>query len=237
MKSTKSYRKFKTPKSKWSFTSKRLSLYGGVTLIIKFFEKIKLTNEIDILFPTVEHNARKFSLTQIMLSVILASMSGVKRLTGIAMFTDDPLVKSVLGLQKGLNKDVISVTFKKLGQRGARLLEDMTGKRLKKVLGKSALEKITLDVDSTVETVYGNQEGAAKGYNPFKRGAKSYHSQLAFVSELKLLVNSWFRTGSAYTSNGIIHFIKQTMCYIPEGVKVFFRADSGYFRFFRKMST
>ncbi|MDW7682371.1 MAG: transposase, partial [bacterium] len=64
---------------------------------------------------------------------------------------------------------------------------------------KSKLQSITLDVDSTVKTVYGHQQGAAKGYNPHKPGAKSYHPLLAFVSELKLVVNSWFRTGSAYT--------------------------------------
>jgi hypothetical protein len=78
--------------------------------------------------------------------------------------------------------------------------------------------------------VFGNQEGAAKGYNPSKPGAKSYHPLLAFVSEMKLVVNSWFRTGSAYTSNGICDFIQQTHALLPANIqRVFFRADSGFF--------
>ena len=32
-----------------------------------------------------------------------------------------------------------------------------------------------MDADSSVKTVYGRQQGTAKGYNPHKRGAPSYH--------------------------------------------------------------
>jgi hypothetical protein len=47
---------------------------------------------------------------------------------------------------------------------------------------------------------------------------------------MKLLINSWFRTGSAYTSNGICEFLKQTLAILPGHIKqIFFRADSGFF--------
>lgn len=53
---------------------------------------------------------------------------------------------------------------------------------------------------------------------------------MIFASELKLVVNSWLRTGSAYTSNGICEFIKQTQAFLPATIEhVFFRADSGFF--------
>lgn len=42
--------------------------------------------------------------------------------------------------------------------------------------------------------------------------------------------HTWFRTGSAYTSNGICEFVKEIKASLPGGVKkVFFRADSGFF--------
>ena len=97
-------------------------------------------------------------------------------------------------------------------------------------MNHARLTSITLDCDSTVKTVYGKQGGAAKGYNSQKKGARSYHPLLAFCSELKLVVNSWFRTGSAYTSNGVCEFVKQTAASLPAAVSsVFFRADSGFF--------
>jgi hypothetical protein len=47
---------------------------------------------------------------------------------------------------------------------------------------------------------------------------------------MKLLINNWFRTGSAYTSNGICEFLKQTLAILPKHIKqIFFRADSGFF--------
>jgi len=88
----------------------------------------------------------------------------------------------------------------------------------------------TQDVDSTVKTVFGHQEGAQKGYNPHKKGARSYHPLLAFISECRLVANSWFRTGSAYTANGICDFVQQTAALLPKHIQhVFFRADSGFF--------
>ena len=49
-----------------------------------------------------------------------------------------------------------------------------TGRIVKKLL--TGMKMITMDLDSTVTPVYGHQEGADKGYNPKKRGLKSYCS-------------------------------------------------------------
>jgi integrase len=39
----------------------------------------------------------------------------------------------------------------------------------------------------------------------------------------------WFRTGSAYTSNGIVEFMKQRLAQLPDYHRIVFRADSGFF--------
>ena len=75
---------------------------------------------------------------------------------------------------------------------------------------KSRSTSLTLDVDSSGKTVYGNQQGAQVGFNSQKRGAKSYYPVIAFVAEIKIVLSRWFRCSSAYTSNGIGEFIKQT---------------------------
>lgn len=176
------------------------------------------------------YNATKFTTAQAMMAVVLASLAGVKAVKNIAAFTHDPLLLRLLGLSKGLNKDVIGVRFKALGQAGAIKLHEYALSFTKGWLKKYSPPSITLDCDSTVKTVYGKQQGAAKGYNSEKKGARSYHPVLAFCSELKLVVNSWFRTGSAYTSNGICEFVKQVKASLPATIcHVFFRADSGFF--------
>lgn len=221
---------FRSKNIKHSFTGTQLTNYAGLSPMMKYINRIKFGKQINELFPTLMHNATKFSNVQILVSVILASFSGIHRLMRISMFTRDALVMALLNLKQGLNKDVISVRLKELGQAGAIKLQEYIFGLTTHWLLTSQLKSISLDADSTVKTVYGNQEGAAKGFNSKHKGAKSYHPLLAFVSELKIVVNSWFRTGSAYTGNGICEFIKQTKAILPPTIKrVFFRADSGFF--------
>ena len=221
---------FKSKNVKHSFTGNKLTNYAGLSPIMKYINKLKLGLSLNNIFPTIMHNTTKFTHVQILLSVVLASFAGINRLQRIAAFTHDALVKALLNLETGLNKDVISTRLKELGQAGSFMLQEHLFELITNFLRKCQLAKITLDADSTVKTVYGNQQGAEKGYNPNKHGAKSYHPVLAFVSEIKYVVNSWFRCGSAYTSNGICEFIKQTKALLPSNVRrVFFRADSGFF--------
>ncbi|MBS3769979.1 MAG: transposase [Bacteroidales bacterium] len=140
-------------------------------------------------------------------------------------------MKSLLSLKKRINKDALACGLKQLSQRGARKLQAYALDKNSRWLRSSGLEKATLDGDSTVSMVYGHQEGAAKGFNEKKKGAKSYHPLLVFVSEMKLLYHNWFRTSSAYTSNGIEEFLKEVEASLPDTIKkVFFPAESGFFK-------
>lgn len=231
MQNTKRNSQFKSEIVEHSFTGKQLTAYAGLSpLVRQLSSRFKLGEALNALFPSVIYNATKFSTAQTMMAVVLASLAGIHRLSRIAIFTHDPLVKRLLNLKKGLNKDVIGKRFKELGQAGAIHLHEYGLGLAKNWLEESRHKSLTLDADSTVKTVYGKQEGAAKGYNSEKKGALSYHPLLCFCSEMKLVLNSWFRTGSAYTANGICDFVKQMAASLPAAVSsVFFRADSGFF--------
>lgn len=215
---------------KHSFTGGNITMYSGINQVAKIFKRRRILDDLRKLFPTKIHNATKFTNLQVLISIIYASISGVNRMSKIANYTNDPLVKINLGLRKAINEDKISGTLKDLGEWGARKIQHYFLSKNANYLKESSLTFITLDADSTVSMVYGNQEGAEKGYNPIKKGAKSYHPLLVFASELKLLYHTWFRSGSAYTSNGICEFLKEVQSSLPDIMKtVFFRADSGFF--------
>ena len=221
---------FKSPKIKTSFDGKSITSYAGLVPLMAFLKSLNVSEELNHLFPTIFRSATKFSSVQVFMGLILASLSGINRLTQIAHFSHDPLVSTLLGLIKGFNKDVIGKRLKDLGQKGAVCFHEYFLKKTTQFLAESEIKEITLDADSTVQTVYGNQEGAEKGFNSAKKGAKSYHPLLVFCSDIKLLVNTWFRTGNAYTANGILAFVNQTEKELPAQItKVFFRADSGFF--------
>lgn len=220
----------KTKTIKTSFSGCNITRYSGVKVICEYLNKEAIVSMLNKSFPTTWSNSRKFGVNQSLLSIILASLCGVNRLSKIAKFTQDGLIHSVLNLEKGINANALSNTLKSLSEKGARLLQEKLLHKSKLWLAKSQLRSITLDADSTVSSVCGNQEGTAKGFNSKKKGAKSYHPLLLFVSELKLLYHSWFRTGSAYTSNGIEVFLQEVYSSLPNQINtVFFRADSGFF--------
>jgi len=230
MKNTKKKLNGQSKIVKASFTGSNITKYAGLNTVAKYMNRQNIIRSISSSFPTVWHNATKFGVNQILNAITLASISGVSRICRIAAFSGDGLVRSLLRLKKGINENAISATLKNLGQGGARKLQMLLLSKNARWLSESRLESITLDADSTVKSVCGHQEGAEKGFNTTKKGAKSYHPLLVFVSEMKLLYHTWFRSGSAYTANGIVEFLKEVQTSLPRNIrKVFFRADSGFF--------
>jgi len=230
MKNTKKKLKGQSRVVKYSFSGNNITKYSGLNTVAKYMNKQGIVKSISALFPTEWHSATKFGVNQILISIAMSSFCGINRICKIASFTGDGLVRALLKLDKAINENAISATLKKLGQSGARNLQMLLLSKNARWLNESGLESITLDADSTVKSVYENQEGAAKGFNQARKGAKSYHPLLVFVSEMKLLYHTWFRTGSAYTANGIVDFLKEVEASLPKNItKVFFRADSGFF--------
>ncbi len=75
------------------------------------------------------------------------------------------------------------------------------------VLGWARVTQGNLNLDSTVLTRYGKQQGARKGYNPKKRGRLSHHPLLAFISA-GYVVNLWNRSGDASSGQGCTCFFR-----------------------------
>ncbi|GAI06489.1 unnamed protein product, partial [marine sediment metagenome] len=90
--------------------------------------------------------------------------------------------------------------------------------------------EIGLDIDSTVATVYGKQEGAEVGYNPNKRGRPSYSIKTAFIANNGDCVNLRLDGGKSHSKKGFKEFFQRTLSLLPSNYKVVFvRLDKGYF--------
>lgn len=89
-------------------------------------------------------------------------------------------------------------------------------------------DNYTLDVDSSVITRYGEQEGSKKGYNPNKRGRNSHHPLFAFVNDIRMVANCWNRSGNTSSSNNCINFLEETFEILSSKKIGLFRADSGF---------
>ena len=90
-------------------------------------------------------------------------------------------------------------------------------------------DNFTLDVDSSVLTRYGDQEGARVGYNAKKPGRKSHHPLMAFIADCRMVANLWLRSGNAHSANNMFSFLEDTLHKL-QGKKIgLLRGDSGFY--------
>ena len=176
----------------------------------------------------------QYSLFDIVMFSAIGYISGISTLFGTSVIWKDKVLQKISGYTRAPDETTIGRVFGKLKAIDIAHFENFIHQTRKKVWEKSntfrdTSEKLWVDADSTVVVTEGKQEGAAKGYNPLKKGANSYHPLLAFATATKEILQGWFRTGSAYTSNGIIEFVKQLLAQLDENMKIVFRADSGFF--------
>ena len=130
---------------------------SGLNVVADFLNRQGIIKELSELFPTKLHNATKFKNIQVLMSIILSSLAGINRISRISNFTRDPLVQTLLKFPEKINENAISLSLKRLGQVGARKLQNYLLSYYSKQLELSGLDHITLDADSTVSIVYGNQ--------------------------------------------------------------------------------
>ena len=92
------------------------------------------------------------------------------------------------------------------------------------------LETLTIDTDTTVHTLFGNQMGARKGYNPKSKGKKSYQPILSFIAETREYAAGGLRTGDRPDGREIAAHLDAVAASLPPTVKrVYARADSGFY--------
>jgi hypothetical protein len=91
-------------------------------------------------------------------------------------------------------------------------------------------DNFTLDIDSSVMTRYGEQEGAKKGYNPAKKGRASHHPLIAFIADVKLVANMWLRSGNSSSANNFLSFLEDTLSKLKNKTIGLIRLDSGFFQ-------
>ena len=226
--------KRKINKIKLKFSDNSLTNYSGIIPISDFlFSKLNFIEEFEHNLNLANGKNIVFRDYQLLSSIIFGYHAGFRRLAQFEEFTKDKVMQKVLNLNKHIDENTFGNRLKKFDFKRSIQLSFLLNKFSKKVHNKikfNANKMEIIDLDSTVKGVYGNQEGASKGYNHKKRGQKSYHPLLAFQVSSKECVHSWFRPGDTYTGNGIAEFIKECHEKLSHQGNIFlYRADSGFF--------
>jgi len=215
---------------KVEFTAKNLTGNAGLVNFGRFIKKLGLPALLSNRIGIVRGANADYQAKDVIIMLILAVLAGAKHMSHVVIIRADSVIRTLFNWEEFPVDCTFSRIFKLFTHCNCNELSEIESIVRKKVWGKKWFGRITFDMDSTVRGVFGSQEGAAKGFNPKKKGQKSYHPLLCFIAENRECLHNWFRTGSAYSANGCVEFMKECFEKIPNRVwKVFVRADSAFF--------
>jgi hypothetical protein len=123
-----------------------------------------------------------------------ASVVGARRVFDFEHLATDPVFAHLAGGAVP-SIDVLYDDLRRFGAAELDALEEVMAEQGTRPLSKKRLRELTIDVDTTVTPLFGEQEGAVPGPNPRYLGRPSYHPILARVAELDTVIGARLRHG------------------------------------------
>lgn len=215
----------------YDFEGKNLTAYGGLLPISTLLEKLQFRQLIEETL-TVKRVTRVMSLYQFVLAMVLAFYVGFSRLYHLRFLEQEPMLVGILQVsalppQCTFWRFLASLHLNVAGQ--LLKVQQVMRQRVWEA-AHVKLRAVTLDTDTTVHTLFGNQMGGRKSYNPKNKGKKSYQPILTFLAETREYVGGELRNGDRPTGAQIARHLQNVFDSLPETVEtIYARADSGFY--------
>jgi hypothetical protein len=131
-------------------------------------------------------------------SLAFSILCGHTRYAHVNALRFDAVNPAMLGMKKVVSEDSARRNLKKFDQMEARKWQR---KHLRETWERLLYEPWMLDIDTTVKTVFGHQEGAEVGYNPHKPGRPSHAYHTYWIARLRLCLDVEVRPGKQSSSS------------------------------------
>ena len=212
---------------KIEYSDKKVTPFGGMKLLKDFIDKTNVISDLRIVNLPVGFSNRAYDPVNIIQGFWLAIFTGASRYIHADWIRYDTNLQSIFEIDKLPSQSTYSRFFHKFN---LKLNNEIFPILQQKFLSQINVGSLTIDLDSTVITRYGEQEGAKKGYNPQKPGRNSHHPLIAFIDQTKMIANAWMRSGDTVALSNYHDFLNETFDVCLKDKKVgLVRADSGFY--------
>lgn len=215
-----------------SFKDTHLTHFGGMVLLQRFCSKLRLRWCIQNSVKIPQRNAA-YLPSDLILALLYAIMAGLRRINKTEILQYNGAFLSLQGLSRFPDQSTLRRFLKRLPLKAIRqlvALHDQLRERLFRL--PKPRTTFIFDLDSVVLTIYGKLQFARVGYNPKKKGRRSYHPLLCFEAHLQEFWHGSLRPGNAASSTGAVPFLKRCLAKVPKQIaraRIRIRADSGFF--------
>jgi hypothetical protein len=208
-----------------------LSPFGGVLALIKFLDLIRLQEIFEHVYRGPKREP-KLGHYRMVVGILMLLFIGFNRLWHFVYVRLDAMLCGFFHASRLPAASTFWRYVDSLGINQAHSLLNVMAvmrERLWQQCGFS-YRRIHVSLDTTVETVYGDQQGARKGHNFEHRGKRGYRPVLGFIDETREYLLGKLRKGETLSGEDTAAFIKTINNYVPGCVKkVLVRADGEFF--------
>lgn len=220
----------RSPKNvKIAFNHRGLTHYGGIYFFHEFTRVLPLRDFLSR-HLTYHRPRYDYSLPQMLLALIYPILLGLDRLETASFLRTNGTFQYLTGLPSYPDPQSMRRFLLQAPDGFRQQLHRINDRLLQRFIHQpERRSRLILDLDSTVVTVFGRQEGAAVGYNPRYRGKRSYDPLLCLEANSTFLWDTELRPGNAGTWNGSVELLASCFMNIPAEIReVRVRADAGF---------
>ena len=208
------------------FSDHSVTSWGGMKLMKDLLEASKIKEQLATLPLPEKGSNRGYDPTQILECFWTSVWIGAGRFSHSAYLRYDDVLKQIFDWQQAPSQSTYSRFFNKFDwRRNTETFVPM----FQWFFNQIQFNNVTLDLDSTVVTRYGEQQGAKKGYNPKKPGRNSHHPLMAFIPEVRMIANAWMRQGNTGATSNVKLFLEETLEILSTKKVGLIRCDSGFY--------
>ncbi len=210
--------------------SEQLSPFGGLLALVKFLDLVDFKQIFHFAFQAPLRQP-KLGHCQMVVGVLMLLFIGFNRIWHFAYVRLDAMLCGFLRLPCLPVASTFWRYVDSLGiNQGRCLLKIMSilRERVWQQLGLNYY-RVDVSIDTTVETLYGQQQGGRKGHNPQHRGKKGYRPVLGFIDQTREYLVGKLRKGETISGEQSAAFIVQIKAHLPGCVRqVLLRADGEF---------
>lgn len=209
------------------YTSKPVSGWGGLVAFVRFIKQLGVRDFLLKALPDGRTSNNQVPVVDMAMQLMATVLIGGSRFDHAERVRGDEVIRRILDAKRLGSASAITRYFGNfIGSQSQYMYDTLNAL----ILATLKAKEDVLDLDSTVFTRYGDQEGSEKGYNPHRRGARSHHPLLGMLAKSKLIVHAWLRSGSASPHRGCREFLLELLAQLPADFRISaVRADSGFY--------
>jgi hypothetical protein len=206
-------------------STQQITAHSGLVLVRELADRLGLSELLERV--TVKQRRRGYSPAQALLALCETLIAGGECLDDAALLRADSGQETLRGHAlpdpTTLGRFLRRFTLGHLGQLNRAL--DHAFARVHPLLDR---EQLTLDLDSTLVEHHG-PVGSRQGTRGTYAGKVAWHPLVCFLAETGEWLHAKLRNGHAAPSTGARRFLAECLRRLPADVRVFLRADEGFY--------